>query len=142
MRHHKQRPDLAWYPLSLMNTMQKPSTEQAEQIQQHIKRAIHHDQMIRYQGGWPKLPYMAVRGEQESKVVSKSFKTSEDSEVTYCFCSRLGIRTSQKAKFKSKVNKSPLIDGEVAKLYCKGPCLKEWLSNFWLSLPTLYCVIY
>lgn len=58
--------------------MQKPSTEQAEQIQQHIKRIIHHDQVIRnHQGGWPKLPYMAVRGEQESKVVSKSFKTSE-----------------------------------------------------------------
>ena len=64
------------------------------------------------------------------------------SEVTYCFCSRLGIRTSQKAKFKSKVNKTPPIDGEVAKLYCKGPCLQEWLSNFWPSLPTLYSVIY
>lgn len=57
--------------------MQKPSTEQVEQIQQHIKRIIHHDQVIRHQGGRPKLPYMAVRGEQESKVVSKSFKTSE-----------------------------------------------------------------
>lgn len=66
-----------WWTLC-KKLMQKPSTEQAEQIQQHIKRIIHHDQVIRnHQGGWPKLPYMAVRGEQENKVVSKSFKTSE-----------------------------------------------------------------